>query len=143
MRPRSLVTFVPAVLATFALAPPLLGREHPLAVLSIGQFFSVVCHQDPARSFWIAGAPVAVCARCLGIYLGAAVGAWIRISHARALRFVAIAAAVNFLDAVGELLGLHTNWMVVRFAFGLALGAGIATLIVASWQRGRVPHVAH
>jgi uncharacterized membrane protein len=29
-----------------------------------------VCHQIPGRSFWIEGHPMAVCARCIGIYFG-------------------------------------------------------------------------
>ncbi len=34
---------------------------------------AVVCHQRPERSFAWAGQPWPVCARCAGIYLGAAV----------------------------------------------------------------------
>jgi uncharacterized membrane protein len=33
---------------------------------------AVVCHQKPERSFRIAGQPLPVCARCTGIYIGAA-----------------------------------------------------------------------
>jgi uncharacterized membrane protein len=36
--------------------------------------FRPFCHQDPARSFTIAGAVLPVCARCTGIYLGAWLG---------------------------------------------------------------------
>ena len=39
------------------------------AVYAIG---AVVCHQQPARSFVLAGAQLPVCARCTGIYMGAA-----------------------------------------------------------------------
>lgn len=37
-------------------------------------FFSPVCHQTPDRSFHLLGNPLAVCARCTGIYGGFLVG---------------------------------------------------------------------
>lgn len=38
---------------------------------SIYFFYSFVCHQDPARSFFLWNNQLAVCARCTGIYTGA------------------------------------------------------------------------
>jgi len=32
------------------------------------------CHQAPARCWWLWGFPCALCARCLGLYLGALLG---------------------------------------------------------------------
>ena len=51
--------------------PPLLAsiggtRLAPLIKL----FFAPLCHQSADRSFLIGGVPLAVCARCTGIYLG-------------------------------------------------------------------------
>lgn len=37
-------------------------------------FFAPVCHQIPERSFHIMGCPIAVCARCSGIYIGFLLG---------------------------------------------------------------------
>ena len=43
----------------------------PLAGLSpIYAFFSVICHQDPSRSWFLAGEPLPICIRCASIYLG-------------------------------------------------------------------------
>jgi uncharacterized membrane protein len=36
--------------------------------------FHIACHQIPERSFYLAGHPLAVCARCAGIYAGFAAG---------------------------------------------------------------------
>ena len=36
----------------------------------LGRAYGRVCHQIVDRSFHIAGHPLAVCARCLGIYVG-------------------------------------------------------------------------
>lgn len=122
---------LPAALALAALSAPLLSG-HPLAAWAIREFFSRVCHQDPARSFWVWGVPVAVCARCFGIYLGAAVGAWVGWSRQLAVWFLAVAAAVNALDVLSEMAGLHGNWMDVRFVLGAALGVGMAAAVVAA-----------
>lgn len=40
-----------------------------LAVLVVNTY-GRVCHEIPSRSFWIDGHPLAVCARCSGIYVG-------------------------------------------------------------------------
>ena len=36
---------------------------------------AVICHQQPDRSFHVAGIPMPVCARCFGLYAGASAGA--------------------------------------------------------------------
>ena len=41
----------------------------------IYRIFGFLCHQIPERSFWILENPVAVCARCIGIYAGLMSGA--------------------------------------------------------------------
>lgn len=128
----------PAVLAGAAVVAPYVSASgYSLFALAIFWFFSPVCHQDPARSFWILGAPVAVCARCLGIYLGAAVGAWIPAPRRVAVSFLAAAAAVNGLDVLTETAGIHGNWLGVRFALGLALGAGMAAVAAAALANPR------
>ena len=50
----------------------------PIATLlyAIG---SVICHQRPERSFHLDAVQLPVCARCLGIYVGAAAGTLSRL----------------------------------------------------------------
>jgi uncharacterized membrane protein len=91
--------------------------------------FALICHQRPERSFWIFGAPIAVCARCLGIYLGATIGLLLRTSRQIAVNILIAAATVNLLDVVTEFAGLHGNWLGVRFGLGVALGAAGGLLI--------------
>src|SRR5687768_14239891 len=43
---------------------------------------SVICHQRPERSFHLAGAQLPVCARCMGLYVGGAVGALLWVTAA-------------------------------------------------------------
>jgi len=107
---------------------------HNFAVLgfALQRGFALVCHQRPERCFWIFGAPVAICARCLGIYMGAAIGLMVRTSRSIAMRLLIVATLINGLDAVTEVVGLHGNWMVVRCGLGLMLGTAGALLIASS-----------
>jgi hypothetical protein len=59
------------------LAPYLASRGHasavsPAVVLGIYSVGSLICHQRPERSFHLWAAQLPVCARCTGIYAGAA-----------------------------------------------------------------------
>ena len=99
------------------------------AAMMIALFFSPVCHQDPQRSVWLFGAPAALCARCLGLYLGAAAGAWLRAPRHILLPAVATALTLNLVDVLTESIGLHGNWIPTRFAFGLLLGTTLGALV--------------
>ncbi len=117
------------------MAPALSASAYSLAALAIFLFFSPVCHQDPARSFWILGAPVAVCARCLGIYLGAAAGAWIPAPRRMLLSGLALFAALNLADVLTEAAAWHGNWKLTRFLLGALLGLAAGSLVANSVKR--------
>ena len=62
------------------MVPLLLARDtggRAVTTAAAGTYLvgSVVCHQRPDRSFRLWGVQMPVCARCAGLYLGAAVGA--------------------------------------------------------------------
>jgi uncharacterized membrane protein len=129
----------PLALACAAMAAPYLLTHGALIGVVFERGFALVCHQRRERSLWIFGGSVAVCSRCLGIYLGAAVGLLFRMSRTIALRLLMAAAAINLLDAASELAGLHGNWLAVRFALGSVLGASGALLISSTMQRSAHP----
>ena len=60
------------------LAPPLLGILAPIFLSyhiyapseTTYHLLGSICHQEYSRCFWIAGAPLGICARCSGIYIG-------------------------------------------------------------------------
>jgi uncharacterized membrane protein len=114
--------------------PYFLTHNFAMLGFALQRGFAFVCHQQPERCFWIFGGPVAVCARCLGIYIGAAIGLLTRASRSIALRLLIVATLINALDAVTEVAGFHGNWMGVRFGLGLMLGAAGALLISSSMQ---------
>lgn len=130
----------PVALAMAAVAVPSFSTHGFLVVaFALQRSFALVCHQHPERSFWLFGAPVAVCARCLGIYIGAGFGLLVRTSRRLALRILIAAAAINAIDAATELAGLHGNWMMVRFGLGMMLGAAGALLIGSSMPENLPP----
>ena len=137
------------------LATPL--APAPLAAL-IYAAGSIVCHQIPERSFHLAGFQLPVCARCLGIYAGAAVAAipglsmlvtdstrW-RMVSPRTARNLFLASALPTLLTVGlEWGGVWRGTNSVRAIAGIALGVGgglvvmsaVATLNYNACQRRR------
>lgn len=125
-----------AVLTMAALATPvLLHFNLVLAAFAIRKFFSVVCHQDPARSYWFWGTPVAICYRCLGIYAGALAGTWWRASRLALLRWTAILVVANAIDVFTETARFHGDLPGARWLLGALLGGGVAALIASSFHR--------
>jgi uncharacterized membrane protein len=108
---------------------------------------SVICHQRPERSFYRGGAQLPVCARCLGLYGGAAVGvvAWIgyaglrRVALPRAQAFAArhlvptlmITSAPTIVTVISAASGWWDPDNALRAASALPLGGAIAAAIAA------------
>jgi len=109
---------------------------------------SVICHQLPERSFHLWAAQMPVCARCTGIYVGAAIGAIASVTvrlkkdtTSQTVRLKAdttynaksalIIAAIPILATlVYEWTTGHTpaNW--IRAAAGVPIGGAIASVMV-------------
>lgn len=130
-----LTALVPLALACAACAVPSLFPHLPALALALQRGFALVCHQHPERSIVFFGGSVAVCARCLGIYLGAAAGLLFRAPRQLGLKLLAGAVALNGMDWLAELAGLHGNWMLVRFVLGIALGSAAAMTVGTGLKR--------
>lgn len=123
--------------AAVAAAPLLIADGHPFAAGALYQAFSRVCHQIPARSFYIAGYPVAVCARCSGLYVGAAIGA-LAYPFFRPLKNIETpnrtvlfaAAAPTVIDFSLGFFGIWANTHTSRFLTASILGIVSAFYIV-------------
>jgi uncharacterized membrane protein len=127
---------VPLALAALACTVPWLLTRSPGLGLALQRGFALVCHQRPERSIILFGGTIAVCARCLGIYLGAAAGLLMRASREVAWRSLIAAIAINLMDGFAEFAGAHGNWMAARFVLGFALGVAGA-MMGTSFQPNR------
>jgi len=103
---------------------------------------ALVCHQKADRSFVTAGRPWPVCARCAGIYLGAAVTAVVGLSSARLRRALAAEPHTWRARVVAGAVPIALTWTIehariaplsngLRAASGLLLGAVVAAAVVS------------
>lgn len=110
------------------LAPYLRSRASPWAGL-VYSIYSPVCHQVADRSLFCFGQPLAVCARCTGIYLGFWLGlalypilrGWRRISLPSARAFLIVSAPI-VLDTAANFLRFWKTTTAVRLATGVLWG---------------------
>lgn len=97
--------------------------------------FAPVCHQKAERCIHVAGTPLPVCARCLGIYLGAFAMAWalellpparraIRRGEGTAARTLLVATGLMGLDVAGRALAFWSH-LPASALTGLAFGAAL------------------
>jgi uncharacterized membrane protein len=105
---------------------------------ALDAWFAFQCHRDEVRSLAFG----AVCTRCLGIYVGLALGALVlrpRLAPKRHLLWICVAASVLVLDVLSESLGLRPPSAPLRFATGLALAYPAGISIAAAFGGGRPP----
>lgn len=121
-------------LCALILAPALgAGGTEVSAPAWVRAAFSLVCHQDPGRSFTINGVHLPVCARCTGAYLGflagwAMLGAAPRLRRMRPVSNLALVLCFAPLAADGLVnsTGLVTSPAWLRFLTGVLFGAAAA-----------------
>ena len=112
--------FLPALFERVGAAP---------AAQALDAWFHFQCERDPARMLTVG----AVCARCLGLYVGLGLGALVarpRLGSRRLELWLALAALAMLADVGSEWLGWRPAWAPLRLGTGLALGypAGVAVL---------------
>jgi uncharacterized membrane protein len=122
-------------LATAAAASPRPMSAIDLSALSVFVTGSVICHQIAERSFALWGRQMPVCARCTGIYAGAAIAAAAASLRANdgpraGGRVLVIAAAPTVATLVFEWTTGITPSNTIRALAGLPIGAAVAWLIV-------------
>ena len=139
-----LVAALAAGWASLLIAAPYL----PVAVAGLLYLFgSIICHQIAERSFHVDGAQLPVCARCLGLYVGAALGAVAATSsrlvpgsdptttrHWGLTPFI-VAAMPTIVTVLAEWAGIWQPSNLVRAVAGVPAGVVVAFLVMATLRR--------
>ena len=118
--------FVGSIIA----APLARANQKGFLAAALYQTFSHFCHQQPERSFYIAGQQFAVCARCTGVYFGFGVAALLypflislRQTSTPDRKWLFIAATPLAIDFALGFAGIWTNTHLSRFLTGALLGS--------------------
>jgi uncharacterized membrane protein len=122
-------------LAAYAASRPHAAQAVYLFAVAVYHMGAFVCHQLPARSFQLWGTQMPVCARCTGIYAGAALAAPLSavvapsIGDASARRALILAAlptiaTLGYEWTTGD---MPANW--IRALAGLVVGGAIVVVL--------------
>lgn len=101
------------------------------------RMFHGICHQIPERSFFLNDVPMAVNARCFGIFLGLAV-AWLLMPAIGRLvtpnrwqsSLLGVAVLLQIFDYMGSLFGLWSSTNQTRFLAGAFLGVTVVLVLI-------------
>jgi len=100
-------------------AAPLLGLSW------VYSLFSRICHQDPSRSWHLAGEPLAVCTRCTSIYIGFTASLWLGVkANVQWLRLSILLMLCEFVIA-----RLVLDTAVLRSVSGVLVGLSAAPFV--------------
>jgi uncharacterized membrane protein len=128
----------PIIAARGAAAPA--WQRQPAAFVYLGASF--ICHQQPDRSFHVHGVQTPLCARCLGVHMGAALGliaaalapaGWARRLQPRFRPVIGLAVLPTLVSLAVEWLGGGSPLLsrtLTAFPAGASLGvlAGVTIL---------------
>ena len=143
------VVIASLVIALVFIAPVALANNHSAIALTIYRAFSKVCHQQPERSFFVAGYPLAICARCTGLYAGFTLSIILYpliVPLSRTFtpprKWLILAALPLAVDFGVNFLGIWTNTHSSRFLTGFVLGSvavfyvvpGMMDLALRGWK---------
>ena len=92
---------------------------------AIYSFFALICHQDPSRSWHIAGEPLPVCIRCTSIYFGFLAALWMRLSPRKTWLQMALVLMISeFIFA-----RLVLDGGIIRSVTGIVFGLAAAPFV--------------
>jgi uncharacterized membrane protein len=148
-------------LSTFAVSGPAsgsasAGRTLAWLAYAIG---SLVCHQRPDRSFHLAGMQLPVCARCTGIYAGAALLSLLSVlrfdrheerRNGSSLLTPILARRLLVLGGAPAAVTILFEWTTgvipghwLRALSGVPLGGAVAWIVSRSLERESFRYVIH
>jgi uncharacterized membrane protein len=140
----ALVAFAAALWCAGIVLAPWLEHHGAAAGSWLRLAFSPTCHQKPERCLDLGDGPLAVCARCAGLYAGGLLGLLAALLPGvrcrPTLTTLVAASAPTVLDFVAGLAGLPSFPSWPRFAIAVAPGA-VLGLLLADAVADIVAHV--
>lgn len=131
------LAFAFAICSLIIAAPVAVANGHSAIAFNIYLPFSYLCHQIPARSFYFAEHPLAVCSRCTGIYAGFLLGVIVyplvrslRSTFTPERKWLFMAAIPLAIDFSLEFFGIWPNTHSSRFFTGALLGSVVVFYIL-------------
>jgi uncharacterized membrane protein len=136
------------VLAFIAAIPTAILGASALCTWAIAQgaslqwrmLFRLMCHGKIERSLELFGAPMPICARCVGIYAGMLLGILafgaIPLLRERVMRVVAFVAVTPLaIDGLTQLSGIRESTNELRIATGIVAGFAFGLWILSAVER--------
>jgi uncharacterized membrane protein len=136
------------VLAFIAAIPTVILGAAALCTLAVSQgaslqwrmLFRLMCHGKVERCLELFGAPMPICARCVGIYGGMLLGIvafWaVPLLREKVMRVVAfICLAPLALDGLTQLAGFRESTNELRIATGIVAGMAFGLWILSAVER--------
>ena len=127
--------------ATVTSSRPVVGVAAYAFSAAVYEVGSLLCHQLPERSFHYRGVQLPVCARCVGLYVGAAAAAIAAMRMRRtksrqvwdrARVLLSVAAVPTAVTLIDEWFSGHMPSHWIRAAAGFPLGAIVMLIVVAA-----------
>jgi len=123
-----------AVWLALLILAPVLPTPAAAALYAVG---SQICHQRPERSFHLFAAQLPVCARCLGVYAGAALGSTVvlgsrwrsRVTTLSSRMLLVCGSIPTALTLVAEWSGAWSGSNGARSIAGVPLGVVVAFVV--------------
>lgn len=94
------------------------------------------CHQQPDRSFWMAGYPAALCARCYGFYIGVLTSSFFAIFNRLNIKlnhFIILLLLVTIDIIMNVFVNINTG-NIARFISGLIMGLIFITCVCFAFK---------
>lgn len=139
----SLLTVSSLLILLLSLGPAVLSLSPSAPGFYHYSFFDLLCHQDPARSFFIGEYQMAVCARCTGIYAAFTAGILsLPLTEFFSdtikeklfpIRLALVSIFINILDVSGNYFGFWSNTLTSRFLAGALMGLSAAWIMTGSF----------
>lgn len=126
-----------AILAAATVCTWLVGQG---ASMQWRLLFRLMCHGKIERCLEVFGAPMPICARCVGIYAGMLLGMLAfraaMLLRERVMRGFAFAAVIPLaLDGLTQLAGLRESTNELRVATGVAAGIAFGLWILSAVEK--------